>query len=218
MADRKPLLNRSLGSAFRDRLNDNFKEKMNPDYLVGWKTAGGISASADQTIAYNTVTTMQWDDVSYNESDVYFTGTRNAVANYPFYTDVDSGSDASGVWVMTATAGWSNSTTNLDMHLRQVWIEVRVSGIWFRVGGNTRTFAPTGLRSNPPTLKQESTTLQQVYTQIILDPASTPEPQVRCRVWHNATAGGSPVSLNLNKYDFVAPLWMMARINNYQGE
>lgn len=214
MSNRKDLENNQLGSTFRGRLNDNFQEAFRSSYLVAWDTTSNPENYVIQTLSSKTWTNVKnpsIDNVSGATLDV-----AGEVLTLPVYNDIDSGNDCSGTWIGSMTVGWDNQTAGLESHLRQLRWQVWRSdtATWTEVARQTTTFNPDGVSS--PIDDQEKKQLQQMFFQWYFedDPAITHK--IRCQAWHNATVSGSPVSLNLVKAGFVAPLWMLDRIRNYQ--
>lgn len=216
MADRKNLENNQLGSTFRGRLNDNMQEALRPSYLVAWDLA---PAHAENYVI-QTVSSKTWTNIISptftNESGASIDGAFEVIT-LTVFLDPDSGDDCSGTWLGSMTAGWDNQTSGLEAHMRQIRWQVWRSdtATWTEVTRNTTTFNPDGVSS--PIDDEEKKQLQQMFFQWYFENASGVTHKVRCQAWHNATVGGSPVSLNLVKAGAVAPLWMLGRKNNYEA-
>lgn len=203
-------------SEWREKLNDNFTELFSPDYFYGFHS--GSNWATVQTIPNKTWTVVAFSEQTINTAGVTW-GASNTEVTYPLVETGGTGSNTTGLWNFLASIGFDNDVTGLEGHMRRVSIEQWESPAsflgWIPFGLADAYFDPNSISS--PIEDDEKISVVQAYLQGGVGLNSTSDADVlktRVRVWHNATVGGSPVSLDIIKYGYWAPQFAAVRLCN----
>lgn len=201
-------------SEWREKLNDNFIELFSPDYFYGFHSGSDLATVA--SISSKTWTTVAFSDQSVNTSSVTW-GASDTEMTFPVVETGGASSNTTGLWNFLASIGFDNRTTGLEGHMRRVAIEQYSNTLpfWIPFGLADSYFDPDSISS--PIEDDEKVSVIQAYLQGGVGLESTQDTdvnKVRVRVWHNATVGGSPVSLNILKRGVYSHQFAAVRLCN----
>ena len=74
VSDRENIENRSIGVEMRNRINNNFKKMMDPNYQYAF--GAGTNFTIHQTIPHKTWTTVAWTNVATATGNAYWNEDR----------------------------------------------------------------------------------------------------------------------------------------------
>lgn len=197
MTARQVLTDGELGSSFRGKINDNFEELFDPDYIFAMSTSS-------QTIPASTWTPVLLPLQPSNTTGVTFPGSGQMV--FP----IGGSDDCSGIHMASFNVCWDNTLASLQMHLRKLRFRRVING------STTEILSESDILFDPAlgVSGEMARSFHQVYAQIENDSANS-SCSLYADVWHNAKVGGSPVSIDIINVGIEAPLLMLARISNY---
>jgi len=198
MTARQVLTDGELGSAIRNKINENFTELFDPDYFVAAKAIA-------QSIPNATWTPIVFDTPYANKTAMTI-NTGTGAMTFP----IGGSDDCSGAWMISGLVAWDNTRAGLLMHARKIRIRTVENGVTTKIWATSDWLFDPALGVASPLNVSHS----QVYAQPYIDSALS-SCVMYIDLWHNAQDGGGACAIDSEPVGIEAPLVIGSRLSNY---